>query len=70
MTSAIRSLTQETRLLKRENAKLRRRLDELEGAHLDARQALRLYRFAESIVGGTGPSEAGLRPRVRQQVRR
>jgi cell division septum initiation protein DivIVA len=70
VTAALKLLAQENRALKRENAKLRRRVAELEGAHVDAQQALRLYRLAERIVRGSGPSEAGLRPRVRQQVRR
>ena len=67
--SVLKTLGQENRALKRENARLRERVAALEQARLEARELRRLYRLAQQIVRRAEATETGMRPRVRQQVR-
>ena len=66
----LRTLAQENRALKRENARLKERVVALEKAHLEASELRRLYRLAQQIVRHADSTETGRRPRVRQQTRR
>ena len=65
----LRTLAQENRALKRENARLKERIAVLEKAHLEAGELRRLYRLAQQIVSNADSTETGRRPRVRQQIR-
>jgi regulator of replication initiation timing len=67
--AVLKTLAQENRALKRENARLRERVAALDQARLEARELRRLYRLAQQIVRRAETAETGMRPRVRQQVR-